>query len=400
MQKDMDKIIIIIYINLMSFILQKHIMKQISIMTFALVLILCTVLLLIQSLRLLDLTLNHGINLRTLLTLTGLTIPKFFTFVAPIALFIAIIYCYYRLIDDQEITIMQAIGYKQSHIMRPAFYCSMMIMLLLYLCTLLINPLTDRHYRTHLLLARSQLVTNLLKAGQFTDINEHLTIYVREKLGDTGLRGIFIHDRRIPANPTTIVAEEGAIEDIDGEFRFIVKNGSQQVNRDGQFHFLTFEHYTVSIEKTQQSLDDYWFEPNERTTHELLFPNQNDPLYIQARGEYWKELHSRLSKPIFAFLAAMMAIWAISKTSYDRVSLSRYHIYIATLGLVFSQGILLILLSIITQTPILAPLIYIIPAILITSCLISINNIGRVKKNKRNHATKSYLSLPSTKAAS
>src|SRR6266446_7055986 len=77
-----------------------------------------------QSLRLVDLIINRGLSPGIFLYLGILTLPRFITIVLPIAIFIAVLFTYYRLIAESEIVVMRAAGLSQFGLAKPAFILS------------------------------------------------------------------------------------------------------------------------------------------------------------------------------------------------------------------------------------------------------------------------------------
>src|ERR1041385_5691015 len=66
-----------------------------------------------QSLRLIDLIVNRGLSTVLFLYLGVLTLPRFVDIVLPIAIFIAVLFTYYRLISESEIVVMGGGGVSQ-----------------------------------------------------------------------------------------------------------------------------------------------------------------------------------------------------------------------------------------------------------------------------------------------
>src|SRR5580692_8387415 len=75
---------------------------------------------LVQSLRFVDLVVNHGLSLWTFLKLTGLLIPSFIAVILPITTFVVVQFVYQRLAGDREVTVMRAAGLSPIALARPA----------------------------------------------------------------------------------------------------------------------------------------------------------------------------------------------------------------------------------------------------------------------------------------
>src|SRR5579864_1576239 len=69
---------------------------------------------LVQSLRLVDLIVNHGLSIGLFTYLALLILPRFIDAVLPIAVFIAVLFTYNRLLGESELVVMRAAGMSQA----------------------------------------------------------------------------------------------------------------------------------------------------------------------------------------------------------------------------------------------------------------------------------------------
>src|SRR5690242_21147838 len=74
---------------------------------------------LVQSLRLIDLIVNRGLSLGLFAYLAILILPRFVDVVLPIAVFIAVLFTYNRLLTESELVVMRAAGMSQGDLARP-----------------------------------------------------------------------------------------------------------------------------------------------------------------------------------------------------------------------------------------------------------------------------------------
>ena len=81
--------------------------------------VLCVLILLVQSLRLVDLIVNRGVSLGHFSYMTMLLTPRCLAIVVPIAVFAATLFTYNRLISDSEIVVMRSAGLSQWALARP-----------------------------------------------------------------------------------------------------------------------------------------------------------------------------------------------------------------------------------------------------------------------------------------
>src|SRR5260221_7443802 len=75
---------------------------------------------LLQSLRLIDLIVNRGLSADLFAYLPILILPRFVDVVLPIAVFIAVLFTYNRLLTESELVEMRAAAMSQTDLARPA----------------------------------------------------------------------------------------------------------------------------------------------------------------------------------------------------------------------------------------------------------------------------------------
>src|ERR1700761_2204834 len=109
-----------------------------------LALLMTCVILLTQSLRLLDLVINRGQSAPTFLYLTSLILPGLLVIILPIAFFFATLFTLSRLNGDSELVVMASAGYSQRQLATPIFIAAFLVMVVTWLCALWLMPLGER----------------------------------------------------------------------------------------------------------------------------------------------------------------------------------------------------------------------------------------------------------------
>src|ERR1700754_145222 len=102
---------------------------------------------LIQSLRFVELVVNHGLSLVVFVQLTGLLIPSFVAVILPITTFVVVQFIYQRLAGDREITVMRAAGLSPLALSRPAITMAILAVLAGYALNLWIVPTSLASFR-------------------------------------------------------------------------------------------------------------------------------------------------------------------------------------------------------------------------------------------------------------
>ncbi len=272
-----------------------------------------------QALRELDLLTGKGQTIVMFFTVTGLSLPTLVTIIAPVALFIATLYALNRLNSDSELIVMSAAGMPPSRLLRPFLMLSAGVCLLVGLMTIYIMPASFQELRDLVTKIRADFVSNMVKEGQFTTLDNGITFHYREKSGDA-LLGIFMQDLRDKDKPVVYLAERGQAVDLDGQSYLVLENGSvhrkEPNSRDTSI--VAFERYAVDLSAFNQDGADVVYKPRERSTSQLLAPDTNEFYYQFQAGRFRSELHDRLSGWLYPLAMMMIAFAALGDAQTTR----------------------------------------------------------------------------------
>ena len=83
---------------------------------------LMSILWLTQSLRFVELVTNKGLPLSLFIKMTSCLMPRLFSLLSPISVFVAVQFVYNRMLSDRELVVMQSAGISPWQNARPAIY--------------------------------------------------------------------------------------------------------------------------------------------------------------------------------------------------------------------------------------------------------------------------------------
>jgi lipopolysaccharide export system permease protein len=273
---------------------------------------------LVQSLRLIDLIVNRGLSLGLFLYLAMLILPRFIDAVLPIAVFIAVLFTYNRLITESELVVMRAAGVSQFALARPAMLAGATALAILATMSIYFLPASNRAFKDLQFEIRNKIASVLLLEGAFNTISENVTIYVRARDNEGDLSGIVIYDSRDAEKPIMIVAERGAFVETKQGPRLLMAKGSRQVfdRAKDSLSVLSFEQYTLDLDKFREAPGIRDRQPEELYLHELLVPRPGEaPMVRQAR---LVELNFRLINPLTALALAAIPIACLLTGEFNR----------------------------------------------------------------------------------
>jgi lipopolysaccharide export system permease protein len=265
-----------------------------------------------QSLRFMDLIVNRGLPLGEFLYLLIFLLPWFLGLVIPIAVFVAVLFVYNRMIGESELVVLRAAGLGPGRLARPALLLALAATLLVYAISLYALPASYHAFKNLQWRIRHDYSTILLEAGRFNHVSESLTVYVGERTADGELANVLVHDSREGRRPVTMMARRGAIVTADGATRVVLIDGNRQVvdPETGRLSLLYFDRYTVDLRQLRENLLTRWRQPQERYLGSLLWPG-DDPNDRRFRGELIAEGHRRLTFPLYTLGYALVGLAAL-----------------------------------------------------------------------------------------
>jgi lipopolysaccharide export system permease protein len=261
---------------------------------------------------------SQGQTILTFLGITGLVIPALVLIIAPIALMIAISHTLNKLATDSEIIVMNAAGFSPFRLFRPFLYATCVVAALVAFIGAYLAPDGMRRIKQWDAEITADVLTNILQPGRFAQLDQNLTIRIRERLPGGVLGGIFVDDRRDPQERVTIIADHGTEMKNESGSYLVLEDGNLERFEVGKRDpaLVAFGRYAFDMSKFSQNRD-VTLGIRERYMWELMWPREDDPIYQQLSGQFRAELHDRFMAPIypFAFAALTFAFLGAPRTT-------------------------------------------------------------------------------------
>jgi lipopolysaccharide export system permease protein len=317
--------------------IDKYIFRT-TLASFAVVLVSLTgVIWITQALRGIDLMTSQGQTILTFLGLTSMAIPVLVLIIAPIALMIAISHTLNKLATDSEIIVMNAAGLSPIRLFRPFFYATTVVALLVAFMASYLAPDAMRRGMRWDAEITADVLTTILQPGRFAQLDQNLIVRIKERRPGGLLVGIFIDDRRDPAERVSIVADHGTVVKTDSGSFLVLEDGNLERFEVGKPDpaLIAFKSYEFDMSKYSSRGSDVSYGTHERYIWELISPPPDDPIYQQMAGAFRSELHDRLMAPIypFAFAALTFAFLGTPRTTRQSRNFSIGSSIMAVFGL-------------------------------------------------------------------
>jgi lipopolysaccharide export system permease protein len=227
--------------------------------------------------------------------------------VAPIALFLAIVYTLHKLNSDSELVAMSAAGVSPWHLLRAPLAFSIVVAIVSTFVSADYGPRSLRSLRDQISMVNADIVTNVAVPGRFTAIDRGLTFHVRERAPGGVLLGIFINDERDRTQATTYIAERGRIIPSGPILILVLEQGSIQRSGGRNSSIVEFDKYGFDLSQFDPAVSANLEKASFRSLGELLWPAPDDKAYLADTPRYRVELHKRLSTPLYPIAAFVIA---------------------------------------------------------------------------------------------
>jgi lipopolysaccharide export system permease protein len=298
-----------------------------------------------QALREFDLVTAQGQNVWTFLQVSALLLPVLISIICPVALLIAVIYCLNQLNSESELAVINASGASQSTLLKPVLAIGLLTMVFVGSMSLYFAPLSVRAWQELITNVRGNILTAIMRDGQFMTIAGGLTFHMRDRAPDGSFSGIFLSDDREAETTVTYLAERGAILENPLGLFLIMSNGTiQQRNKlDQSISMIEFSSYAFDLSSFSSSGAVPELRPSARSTAYLINPDPDDRYYRQFPGKYRAELHDRLSSPLYALMFAVLPLAFLGQAGSSRESRTASIVAAVVLVIMLrSMGILLV----------------------------------------------------------
>ncbi|HET6184991.1 MAG TPA: LPS export ABC transporter permease LptF [Acetobacteraceae bacterium] len=296
--------------------LDRYLFRQICLALLAVTGGLTALIWLTQSLRFVELVVDHGLSLSFFLEMTGMLVPSFVAVILPITTFVVIAFTYHRLAGDRELTVMRSVGLSPWGLARPAIAVAVLATLVGYLLSLWIVPASMAAFHDLQWELRNRIAAFLLQDGVFTQIAPGLTVYVRSRDPDGTLQGVMIDDARKPDAHSTLFAERGRLIQSGSGPQVVLSDGSRQEIdfKTGRLNVLTFRENVLDLtDDSHRSAREP--DSSEVSLHALLDPHLGNPRDVPR---WIAEGHKRLTAPLTALSYGLVALVAVLTGPFKR----------------------------------------------------------------------------------
>ena len=231
-------------------ILERYILKE-NFKPFVVSLMVTTfVMLLDKIIDLLNLIIEKHLDIMTIVSIFGLSLPFILALTIPMAILLASIMSFGRLSVDNELIAFKSCGINIFTLLKPTVIAALFLSFFMVYFNNAVLPQTNHMLKNMMIKANYRRPATAIVPGTFNTMKNY-TIYVKERIDDE-LFGILIYNREKTKFPQTISAELGRIELANGgnSLKAILYNGQMherdQKNPD-KYNISEFKKFTLNL---------------------------------------------------------------------------------------------------------------------------------------------------------
>ena len=306
----------------------------------------------LQAVNYLDFVIEDGHGFLVYFKYTLLSFPKIIGRIFPFAVFIAFSYILLKYENKNELVIFWNFGIKKINFINFFIKFSFWFVLIGLLLNAIITPFAQDKARSFIRSSNLDFFESILKPKKFIDVIGNLTIYFDEKNKNGELINIFLNEKTNVNNSQTTFAKTATINVKDNTKILTLYDGKSINVINGKISEFEFSKTDYNISKFSSNTIMHQ-KTQEVTTIDLircslffkdLIKNKNvlkiNNCISNNLENIYKELYSRLIKPLYVTFLISIALLFILKSKSDHTfNINKYKIYLfAFLFIIFLES--------------------------------------------------------------
>ncbi len=268
-----------------------------------------------KILRLVELIVNKGVGILTVVQLFLYVLPYSLVVTIPMSVLVATLATFTRLSTDGELLGLRGAGSSLSRLTRPSILFGIATTLLTLTITIWILPYSNQAFKNLVFnMARRQVAMGL-QEGVFNSIGGVILYMERLDSQTSEMEGVFLVDSRNPAERRVIVAQGGRFRSDPEKLSMSLslRNGTNYFPADemaGRYRFLKFESLDLTLDEPRVMAD-----PIQRPLGEqelTLTELRERAATLRAQGQNYHppivEFHKKLAIPFSCALFSVLAV--------------------------------------------------------------------------------------------
>lgn len=334
------------------------------------------------ALRQFNVVTSQGQDTWMLVRVTSLAVPNLMAIIAPFSFLIGALQTLNRLNTDSELIVLSAAGSTVWTVGRPLLLLALLVSIFLAFVSHLAQPWSMRLLRDYMVQVRSDLLTQVIQPGRFSNPENDLMFHIRDRSADGQLLGLVMNDTRDKTQTQTYLAEHGTIVKQDNTAYLVMTTGHiiRRSDAEGPPQIIAFDKYIVDLDRFEPQDDGSGeLKPRERYWSELVHPGADSKIYKNNAGQFRAEINERLASPLYPLAFAFIIIAFVGQARSTRSS----RMQTLVLTFLFAAGCRMVglaLNSAVARNPAMLFALYGVP---VGAVIVSMIVIRRAKQQRR-----------------
>ena len=284
---------------------------------------LCSIVWIALALRQLNVVTSQGQDTWTLIKMTTLALPNLMAIIAPVSFLIAALHTLNRLNTDSELIVLTASGSTVWTAAKPLLLLALIITAGLGFINQLAQPWSFRQLKEYVVQMRTDLLTQVIQPGRFSQPETGLTFHIRERALNGELIGLVMHDTRAKDQAQSYLAERGVIVKQEPT-AYLVMNAGHIIRRSDAKEppqIIAFDTYAVDLDQFEPQGEQVGeLKPRERYFDELLDTDPKCKICKYQAGQFRAEFHERFASLLYPTAFALIIVAFVGQTRSTRSS--------------------------------------------------------------------------------
>ena len=303
------------------------------------------------------------------------TIPQVAYFVIPVAAFFSTIYAINKLVSETEIVAITSSGFSILSYAKIIFIFGLTVSLIIFLITFFVLPKSAFKLQSIFFDIEQNFATKFIDSRKFLHPISGVTIYVRDKLEENQMTGVFVFDDRNDNYSLLYSAKVAAIRDNGGIRDLIMQDGELQIMSKDEKSVVSvrFERFGINLNSFIPEKKFYLASPSDVSPITGIVKSKElAELTDYSSSEYLAESHMKLASILSPIALCMLGGLALIVFNSEGYRTTVIVIFLSLVALVMQVAIIS-LKSLLVLNPDTFLLIYLPPLIVLMGILLVVN---------------------------
>ncbi len=303
------------------------------------------------------------------------TIPQVAYFVIPVAAFFSTVYAINKLASETEIVAITSSGFSFLSFAKIIFIFGSSVSLILLLITFFVLPKSTFKLQSIFFDLEQNFATKFIDSGKFLHPISGVTIYVRDKLEENQMTGVFVFDDRNDKYSLLYSAKEAAIRDNDNIRDLIMQDGELQIVSKDERSVVSvrFERFGINLNSFIPETHYYLASPSDVSPIiGIMKSKELSEFTTYSSSEYLAESHMKLASILSPIALCMLGGLVLVVFNSERYGTKVIIVFLSFVALVMQVAIIS-LKSLLVLHPDTFLLIYLPPVVVLVGILLIIN---------------------------